>query len=193
MPAQEPSLTATPDLDPAAEQPGLLVRSSRFVALLAAWIATCGSLFLSEVLGYLPCELCWYQRILMYPLAVVLLVAVIRRDDDFAAYVLPFSGLGMLVSTYHYLLIKTDLLPTPNCMAGVSCKVDYIDWWGVVNIPFMALTAFTLVTLMTLAWQSLRPLADEWPARPSLNLDRMLAGLLIVLVLLGFGIGATFV
>lgn len=53
---------------------------SRHIALLAAWIATCGSLFFSEVLGWVPCVLCWYQRILMYPLALLLAIGIVRRD-----------------------------------------------------------------------------------------------------------------
>src|SRR5262245_21617994 len=72
----------------------LLSVSSRHIALLAAWIATCGSLFFSEVLGWRPCELCWYQRILMYPLAILLAIGIFRRDRGLHLYVLPFSIAG---------------------------------------------------------------------------------------------------
>src|SRR5689334_10749569 len=70
--------------------------TSRHVALLAAWIAMCGSLFFSEVLGWQPCILCWYQRILMYPLAILLALGIVRRDRGLHTYVLPFSigGIG---------------------------------------------------------------------------------------------------
>jgi disulfide bond formation protein DsbB len=120
---------------------------SRSVALLAATIATSGSLFFSEVLGWVPCTLCWYQRILMYPLSVILAVGLLRRETRLAPYVLPFSLAGMGVSFYHYTLQKTDWFPPPACMSGVPCTVDYINLFGFVTIPFLAFTAFTLITL----------------------------------------------
>ena len=120
---------------------------SRYVALLAAWIATCGSLFFSEVLGWVPCELCWYQRILMYPLSVIIAVGMLRRDTKLAVYVLPFSVVGIGVSFYHYALQKTDWFPPPACMSGVPCTVDYINLYGFVTVPFLALTAFLMITL----------------------------------------------
>jgi disulfide bond formation protein DsbB len=134
----------------------------RYVALLAACLATSGSLFFSEVLGWLPCTLCWYQRILMYPLSLLLAVGTLRRDDGLPQLALPFSLPGAGVSLYHYLLIKTDWFPPPPCRAGVPCTVDYIDLFGFINIPFLALTAFLIITLMMVAaW--LAPL-NELPA-----------------------------
>jgi disulfide bond formation protein DsbB len=130
---------------------GLLGASSRHVALIAAWTATCGSLFFSEVLGWRPCVLCWYQRILMYPLAVLLAIGILRRDRALPAYVLPFSIAGIGVSLYHYLLIKTDWLPPPACAVDVPCNVDYLNLLGFINIPFLALTAFLIITCMVLA------------------------------------------
>jgi disulfide bond formation protein DsbB len=144
-----PAASANDELDEAP--PALLLgRVSRYVALLATWLATGGSLFFSEVLGWIPCELCWYQRILMYPLSVLLAVGILRRDDGLHHYVLPFSLIGVGVSLYHYLLIKTDWFPPPPCRAGVPCTVDYLDIFGFINIPFMALTAFLIVSLMML-------------------------------------------
>lgn len=129
---------------------GALGRVSRYVALLAAWLATGGSLFFSEVFGWIPCTLCWYQRILMYPLSIVLAVGILRRDDGLHYYVLPCSLTGVVVSLYHYLLIKTDWFPPPPCRAGVPCTVDYLDIFGFINIPFMALVAFLIISLMLL-------------------------------------------
>jgi disulfide bond formation protein DsbB len=126
---------------------------SRYVALLAACLATGGSLFFSEALGWLPCTLCWYQRILMYPLSVLLAVGLLRRDAGLPLLVLPLSISGAGVSLYHYLLIKTNWFPPPPCRAGVPCTVDYIDIFGFINIPFLALTAFLIITLMmVVAW-----------------------------------------
>lgn len=121
---------------------------SHYIALLAAWIATSGSLFFSEVLGWTPCLLCWYQRILMYPLSIIIAMGLLRRDTRLHTYVLPFSLMGACVSLYHYLLQKTTWLPPPACSLGVPCNVDYINWFGFVTIPFLALTAFLIITLM---------------------------------------------
>jgi disulfide bond formation protein DsbB len=129
----------------------LLGRSSRYIAMLAAWIATCGSLFFSEVLGWLPCVLCWYQRILMYPLALIIAVGILRRDERWYWYVLPFSTLGAGVSLYHYLLVKTDWLPPPPCVDGIPCTVEYLNVFGFINIPFLALTAFLIISFMAVA------------------------------------------
>lgn len=120
---------------------------SRHIALLAACLATGGSLFMSEVLGWQPCLLCWYQRIFMYPLALILPIGIIRRDRGLHLYVLPLALLGAPISLYHYLLIKTNLFPPPPCTVGAPCTVDYIDWLGFINIPFMALTAFLIISV----------------------------------------------
>jgi disulfide bond formation protein DsbB len=121
---------------------------SRHVALLAAWIALSGSLFFSEVLGWPPCLLCWYQRILMYPLAVILAIGIFRRDRGVHLYVLPLALGGACVSLYHYLLIRTDWFPPPPCSNGIPCTVDYLNVLGFINIPFLALTAFLIISLM---------------------------------------------
>jgi disulfide bond formation protein DsbB len=129
------------------------------VALLAACLATAGSLFFSEVWGWIPCVLCWYQRILMYPLVAVLAVGILRRDPAVYAYVLPLSLAGMAMSLYHYLLIKTDLFPPPACQAGIPCDVDYLNLFGFINIPFLALLAFAIISV-GVALQSAAPAPD---------------------------------
>lgn len=127
-----------------------LNRNSLYIALLASLIALCGSLYFSEVRGYVPCVLCWYQRILMYPLAGVIAIGLLRRDRHLPYYVLPFSLLGLGVSTYHYLLEKTDLFAGSSfCAQGVLCTTQWINWFGFVTIPFLALTAFLLITVMS--------------------------------------------
>ncbi len=140
-----------------------LDRSSLYIALLAAWIAMCGSLYFSEVEGYIPCTFCWYQRILMYPLAVILAVGLIRRDRHLPIYVLPLSGLGIGVSTYHYLLQKTHLFSElTTCQVGVPCSGVWINWLGFITIPFLALIAFFIITMMAIiAWQAEEPGFDE--------------------------------
>lgn len=129
----------------------LLSNASWYGALAVAAVAMCGSLFFSEVLGWLPCVLCWYQRILMYPLTVIIAVGLLRGDTRLHWYVLPFSVLGACVSLYHYLLVKTDWLPPPPCVAGIPCTVEYLNWFGFINIPFLALTAFVIISFLAVA------------------------------------------
>ena len=181
----------------------LVWSTSRHVALLAAWVATCGSLFFSEVLGWPPCELCWFQRILMYPLAVILAVAILRRDEGVHLYVLPFSVVGIGVSLYHHLLIKTNWFPPPSCASGVPCNVDFLNWFGFVTIPFLALIAFVTITLAMLVWAFLQPSDaepdDEAPVedapapRPGIGADRLAVPMIVVLVVLAFMVLSTFV
>jgi disulfide bond formation protein DsbB len=127
-----------------------LNRNSMYIALVAAWVAMCGSLYFSEVRGYVPCVLCWYQRILMYPLAGFIAIGLLRRDSNLPYYVLPFSVFGLGMSTYHYLLEKTDLFAeSAVCAQGVSCTTQWINWFGFVTIPFLALIGFLIITLMS--------------------------------------------
>lgn len=140
-----------------------LERSSLYIALVAAWIAMCGSLYFSEVAGYIPCTFCWYQRILMYPLAVIIAVGIWRRDQHLPFLILPLSVLGIGVSTYHYLLQKTTLFSeVSTCQVGVPCSGIWINWLGFITIPFLALIAFFVITMMTIiAWQAGEPAARE--------------------------------
>ncbi|MEF3303708.1 disulfide oxidoreductase [Paenibacillus sp. GYB003] len=115
-----------------------------------ALVAMLGSLYFSEVKGYLPCKLCWYQRILMYPQVFLLGIAAVRKQQVYM-YVLPMTILGGCISLYHYLMEKTDLFPSNSFSCGiVPCDAQYINWFGFVTIPFLALTAFTLITAIHL-------------------------------------------
>ena len=104
-----------------------LNRNSMYIALVAAWIAMCGSLYFSEVKGYIPCTLCWYQRILMYPLTVIIAIGLLRRDWHLPYYILPLSIFGMCVSTYHYLLEKTDIFAGASCLPARRVLYDTVD------------------------------------------------------------------
>ncbi|WP_055105193.1 disulfide oxidoreductase [Paenibacillus ihumii] len=119
-----------------------------YLAWLVSMVATAGSLYLSEVLYYEPCKLCWFQRIFMYPLVILLGMAAFRNDRRMIGYTLPLSIIGGLISTYHYAQQKipglAELLP---CRVGIPCNVDYLNWWGFVTIPFMALIAFISITI----------------------------------------------
>ena len=121
-------------------------------ALLAALLATGGSLWMSEVWGWIPCELCWYQRIFMYPLTIVLLVGILRGDRRTYLTALPLAIVGALISTYHYLIQTTDIFPPPMCKNGISCATDYINIVGPLSflkVPLFALTAFVIIIIFS--------------------------------------------
>jgi len=120
-----------------------------YLAWLVATIATLGSLYFSEVRHFIPCTLCWYQRILMYPLVVLLGIASYRQDQHIKGYLLPLTLLGMVVSSYHYLEQKVPGFGAAGlCRSGVPCSGSYINWLGFITIPLLALTAFTLISLL---------------------------------------------
>ncbi len=117
-----------------------------YLAFVVACTAMLGSLYYSEVAHFIPCTLCWYQRILMYPLVPLTLVGILRQDDGLPGYVLPLSIVGIGVSSYHY-LIELGVFSHPAlCAVGVPCNVRWVNYFGFVTIPFMALTAFVLIT-----------------------------------------------
>ena len=131
---------------------------------------------------------------------------MLRRDHGLHVYVLPFSIAGIGVSLYHYLLIKTDWLPPPACAVGVPCTVDYLNWFGFINIPFLALTAFLIITCMMLTFAWLQPLAatdvdgeavTEDGAGTGLPVRFDTANLAVVMIIVGviltFMVGSTFV
>ncbi|TWD98786.1 disulfide bond formation protein DsbB [Neobacillus bataviensis] len=125
------------------------------LAWLAAIIATLGSLYFSEVMHFIPCMLCWYQRIFMYPLAIILGIAFYRNDQGIYRYVLPLSIIGMLISGYHTLLQKLPYLQQfEMCTTGVPCSKDYINWLGFITIPLLAFIAFTIITVSLLILSS---------------------------------------
>lgn len=162
----------------------LFARSSLSIALLTAWVAMLGSLYFSNVLGYLPCDLCWYQRILMYPLAGILAIGILRRDESLPYYILPFSLAGQALATYHYLLEKTQIFGAPTaCLTGVPCTVAWINWLGFITIPFLAMSAFFIITAMSLiAITAGEPHYDERRGMPWIRVAAIIG-----LVVLTFG------
>ena len=127
---------------------------SRFALPLAAAIALTsmlGSLYFSEVANYLPCTLCWYQRIAMYPLGVILVIASVRRDRAIRWYVVPLAGIGALISLYHWILERFPDLDAGVCSVQVPCEFVWFERFGFITLPFMALTAFVaVITLVAL-------------------------------------------
>ena len=120
-----------------------------WAAFLVAAVATGGSLFFSELAGFVPCELCWFQRICMYPLSLLLLFLAYHGDYRVARYLLPFPVIGAGVSVYH-ILIENHVVSKPTaCSIGAAdCGVKWIDYFGSMTIPTLALTAFVLLTIL---------------------------------------------
>ena len=121
-------------------------------ALLMIWvvslIAMLGSLYFSEIRGYEPCTLCWYQRILMYPIVLIATVAYIQKNAKIALTTAVFSFIGAATSLYHYSLQKLEFLQSAAPACGrVPCTGQYINWLGFITIPFLALTAFVLIAI----------------------------------------------
>lgn len=117
---------------------------------LTSLFATLGSLYFSEIRQYVPCEFCWYQRILMYPIVIISLIGLVRNDFGAKYYIRVFSILGVIMAGYHYALQKISFLG--NGMAaceGVSCTVQYINWLGFITIPLLSFTAFSIILILT--------------------------------------------
>lgn len=122
-----------------------------YLGWLVALVATGGSLYFSEIAGFVPCKLCWFQRILMYPLVIWLGMASFRDDRRIAGYVLPLSSLGGAVAAFHYAEQKVPGIGSGGiCGTGAaSCSVEWINGLGFVTIPFLSLLAFALITTLT--------------------------------------------
>ena len=129
-----------------AEARDSLLGGELWVAWGLALVATAGSLFFSEVSQFIPCRLCWFQRIGMYPLAAILLIAAIRRDTRGGAlYGLPLAVFGAIVAIYHIYIEYHPEAETASCKIGAPCATKWIDRLGYITIPVLALTAFLAI------------------------------------------------
>ena len=125
------------------------------LAWTMALVASVGSLFFSEIMQLPPCVLCWYQRIAMYPLVIIIGVGIISKDGRLKSYALPLSVIGLAIAVYHNLLYY-GIIPesiTP-CQQGISCTSRQIEWFGFITIPLLSLTAFSLITLCLIFYKS---------------------------------------
>ena len=135
--------------------------SGRTALLYPAWVvaivATLGSLYFSEIRHFVPCVLCWYQRILMYPLVPILAVATFQQDRQVVKYALPLGALGVLVSGYHVLVERFPSLGSGVCSSGVPCSLKYIEWLGFITIPTLSFVAFVIITVLLARVGARRP------------------------------------
>lgn len=127
---------------------GLLGRYGHYAAWTVALLSLMISLYFSDVLGWVPCLLCWYARILMYPIVVIGAVGILRKDASWSLYALPLSVMGMGLTLYHSLLqwgiISETLAP---CHVGLSCVTKQLNLFGFITIPFLGFLAFAAITI----------------------------------------------
>lgn len=118
-------------------------------ALLISLLGTVGSLYFSEVMKLPACSLCWYQRVFMYPLVIILSIGLYKKDKRVVDYALPLSLIGLLISIYHNLLYY-NILPesVQPCINGISCTARQLEWFGFISIPLMSLTAFIALNVL---------------------------------------------
>lgn len=117
-----------------------------WLVFLVSSVATGGSLFFSEIAGFVPCELCWFQRICMYPLTIVTLLAALANDRRVARYLLPLPIVGAGVSVYHLLVENGVVEQAQACLISApgGCATKWINEFGYMTIPTLALTGFVL-------------------------------------------------
>ena len=123
-----------------------------FLCWLLVTISTLGSLFFSYVIGFAPCVLCWYQRIFLFPLVILLAMGLFPFDKSVIKYALPLAIAGWLTALYHNLLYS-GIIPESiqPCSQGVSCTEKYIDLFGFITIPMLSLLSFsTIIGLLIL-------------------------------------------
>jgi disulfide bond formation protein DsbB len=126
----------------------LLGDKAVWLAWVVALVATVGSLMYSELFHYVPCRLCWFQRIAMYPLAIVLLVGAIRREAAVKFYAIPIALVGLVISVYHNVLQFFPSLEGTSCDPLVPCSARSIEMFGFMDLPFMAGAGFIVIAVL---------------------------------------------
>ncbi len=130
--------------------------STVWLLIFAAWllsaISTLGALFFGEVMEVPTCSLCWYQRIFMFPLAVILPLGLFPLDLKVIRYTLPLPLLGGLLAGFHLLLIE-GVIPESiqPCTKGVPCSETFVEWFGFLTIPMMSIAAFSTIAVLLFA------------------------------------------
>ncbi len=120
-----------------------------YIAFVQSIVAFLWSMYYSNIAHFPPCVLCWYQRILMFPLVLILMVGILRKDARVYLYVLPLAWIGWIISLYHNLLYYKIIPDTISpCSTGVSCTTKFIEYFGFVTIPLLAFIAFTVIITM---------------------------------------------
>jgi disulfide bond formation protein DsbB len=121
-----------------------------WIAFLVAAVAMAGSLYFSEVANFVPCRLCWFQRVAMYPLAVILLIAAVRGDRGVRWYAVPLAAVGACISVYHYLVEWHPQLEGNACDPTNPCSLVWFREFGFITLPLMALCGFVAIIVLML-------------------------------------------
>jgi disulfide bond formation protein DsbB len=131
-----------------------LRQNALYIAWAIALLAVLGSLYFSEIKGFAPCVLCWYQRIAIYPLIVLIPIGIIKRDPRIADYVLSLTIVGTLISIYqnllYYKILPESISP---CSAGVSCTTKYVEYFGFLTIPLLSLITLVTITVLMIMYK----------------------------------------
>jgi disulfide bond formation protein DsbB len=153
--------------DAALDAYARIARSIQARAVLGAWLvaalAMIGSLFFSEIAKFTPCTLCWYQRIAMYPLVVILGVALAKREDHAPTGSATLAAVGAAIAAYHVALEWIPSLGSGACDAAAPCTVVWFRAFGIFSLPTLALTAFLLILTLLLVRDPDE--ADRWSDR----------------------------
>jgi len=126
---------------------------THWIVFLIALVSMLGSLYYSEIVGYAPCSLCWYQRIAMYPLVMIMGIAAARRDTRIRVYALPLMVIGSILAIYQYIISYIPNAEILGCSLDVSCTERYIWEFGFVDFPLMSFIGFSLMIALML-WTS---------------------------------------
>ena len=131
---------------PHYDQPSNLNWTILFLCWLIASVSTIGSIFFSFVMEFAPCVLCWYQRICLFPLVIILAAGLFPFDKSVVTYALPLAIAGWLTALYHN-LVYAKIIPESiqPCTQGISCTEEYIDLFGFLSIPMLALLSFSII------------------------------------------------
>lgn len=145
-----------------------------WLAWLVAGVAMAGSLWFSESQNLVPCTLCWYQRIAMFSLAVILLVGALRRDPAVRWYAVPLAAIGLAISTYHYLLEWNPQWEGTSCDIAAPCSTPYFREFDFISLSLMALCGFAaiLALLLLLLVPSRRPVGGDPSPTDDVAADR---------------------
>jgi len=124
-----------------------------WIGFLVTFLAIVGSLLYSEIIGYTPCLLCWYQRICMYPLALIFFIAILKKDRNALPYTLALSTVGGVIALFQYCeqIFHTSLFPCEALGGETSCVNQFVFQYGYITIPMMALSVFLLMALVSIA------------------------------------------
>ncbi|MEQ1722195.1 MAG: disulfide bond formation protein B [Pseudobdellovibrio sp.] len=129
--------------------------------LIVVLASVLGSLFFSEIMGYVPCNLCWYQRLCVYPMLFIILTGLYLKSKEAAFFLLPFSIAGLFISVYHNLVYYKFIAIIVPCTESAPCTQQQLNWLGFVTIPMLSLLTFVvLFGLNIMAFSLIRKTKD---------------------------------